>query len=143
MMISRKEFIKAAREELGTPFHHQGRNPGVALDCLGLIAVTAINRLGLPVKDYVKYRRRPNGTLLPRLRKTCIEIGIDEMQEADIYVFTHPRYKEPWHIGLRTWYQGTIGLLHACILNKKVIEQRLDTYPHGKLTHAFRIPGVG
>ena len=142
-MISRKEFIEAARNEKGTPFHHQGRRSGIAVDCLGLIAVTAINKFGLQLDDYTKYRRRPNGTLLLRLRATCIEIDIDEAKEADILVFTHPRYREPWHIGLRTWYQGTIGLLHACLLNKKVIEQRLETYKHGTLSHAFKIPGVG
>ncbi len=28
--------IAAARTCLGTPFHHQGRAPGVGLDCIGL-----------------------------------------------------------------------------------------------------------
>lgn len=31
------EAVAAARQCLGTPFRHQGRVPGVGLDCLGLI----------------------------------------------------------------------------------------------------------
>lgn len=35
------EIIAAARAELGTPFVHQGRIPGKALDCIGLAVVIA------------------------------------------------------------------------------------------------------
>lgn len=35
------EIIAAARAELGTPFAHQGRIPGIALDCAGLAVVVA------------------------------------------------------------------------------------------------------
>lgn len=140
-MISREEFIKIARFEIGTPFHHQGRNPGVALDCLGLLTTTA-KRVGIPLDDYNKYRKRPNGTLLNRFRAQCKEIRPEDTEEGDILIFTHNKYKEPWHVGLKTWFNGEPGLLHACLFKKKVFEQRLSSYPHGKLTHAFQVPGV-
>lgn len=35
------EIIAAARAEVGTPFMHQGRIPGKALDCAGLAVVVA------------------------------------------------------------------------------------------------------
>lgn len=35
------EIIEAARAELNTPFMHQGRLPGKALDCAGLAVVVA------------------------------------------------------------------------------------------------------
>jgi len=35
------EIIAAARAEVGTPFTHQGRIQGMALDCAGLAVVTA------------------------------------------------------------------------------------------------------
>jgi cell wall-associated NlpC family hydrolase len=35
------EIIAAARAEIGTPFMHQGRLPGKALDCAGLAVVVA------------------------------------------------------------------------------------------------------
>ena len=35
------EIVSAARAEIGTPFMHQGRIPGKALDCAGLAVVVA------------------------------------------------------------------------------------------------------
>ena len=43
------DIIAIARACLGTPFRHQGRIPGVALDCAGLVvAVAAAPRCRLP-----------------------------------------------------------------------------------------------
>lgn len=41
---------------LGTPFRHQGREPGVALDCLGVIVCAAI-KTGFVVDDIRTYTR--------------------------------------------------------------------------------------
>ena len=45
MIDHNKNMIAAARACLGTPFHHQGRMPGVGLDCIGLVIV-ALARCG-------------------------------------------------------------------------------------------------
>jgi cell wall-associated NlpC family hydrolase len=39
-------MVLAARECLGTPFQHQGRVPGVGLDCVG-VAIYAAREVGL------------------------------------------------------------------------------------------------
>jgi len=39
--MSADEILAAARACLGTPFLHQGRIPGVALDCAGLVVAVA------------------------------------------------------------------------------------------------------
>jgi hypothetical protein len=49
MMIA-DNVIEAARECLGTPFRHQGRIVGEALDCAG-VAVHVAERLGYGVLD--------------------------------------------------------------------------------------------
>jgi len=56
--MSPDEIIAAARECLGTPFRHQGRLPGVGLDCAG-VAVHVARRLGLVPQDSGHYGRLP------------------------------------------------------------------------------------
>lgn len=126
---------------IGTPFHHQGRNPGIALDCLGFIVCTA-NCLGLNIRDNKTYRRFPNGTLLSNMREQLNEISIHELDIADVMVFQQERLRNPWHVALRSVFNGTAGMIHACLFNKKVIEQTLDSYQHGYVTHAFRFRGI-
>lgn len=44
------DILSAARLMLGTPYHHQGRTPGVGLDCIGLVMAVAA-RLGVRTTD--------------------------------------------------------------------------------------------
>lgn len=53
-----ERILMAARECLGTPFRHQGRVPGVGLDCAG-VAVHVARRLGLAVQDVSGYGPTP------------------------------------------------------------------------------------
>ncbi len=57
------ELIVAARVCLGTPFVHQGRIPGQALDCAGLLVHVA-RAAGFPVIDRAGYGRDPSGDAL-------------------------------------------------------------------------------
>lgn len=56
------EIIAAARAELGTPFAHQGRLPGKALDCAGLAVVVA--RHWYDIDEPRAYGRSPHQGLL-------------------------------------------------------------------------------
>jgi len=56
------EIIEAARAQIGTPFKHQGRIPGKALDCIGLAIVVARNWYDIPDTD--AYGRTPFRGLL-------------------------------------------------------------------------------
>lgn len=56
------EIIAAARAEIGTPFAHQGRLSGKALDCIGLAFVVARTWHDLP--DTPAYGRRPMSGML-------------------------------------------------------------------------------
>lgn len=50
--------VSAARQCLGTPFRHQGRIPGVGLDCLGLILHVG-NAIERPLKAPSAYPKDP------------------------------------------------------------------------------------
>ena len=57
------EIIRAARGLIGTPFVHQGRLPGRALDCAGLVVAVA-QAIGVEYVDQTGYSRSPSGGLL-------------------------------------------------------------------------------
>ncbi|MBK7954571.1 MAG: C40 family peptidase [Candidatus Accumulibacter sp.] len=56
--MTQDAIIAAARACVGTPFRHQGRLLGVALDCAG-VAVHVANTLGLSPIDPAGYGRTP------------------------------------------------------------------------------------
>lgn len=63
----------AARRYLGTPFLHQGRDPSVGIDCVGL-GQLACRDSGLTTPDWTDYGRNPSGdTLETRLREVLGE----------------------------------------------------------------------
>lgn len=53
------QIVVSARSCLGTPFHHQGRVPGVGLDCLGLVLHVA-GSVGRPLTSPMAYPRDPS-----------------------------------------------------------------------------------
>jgi cell wall-associated NlpC family hydrolase len=57
------DMVLAARECLGTPFQHQGRVPGVGLDCVG-VAIYAARGVGLNPVDVQGYGETPNNGAL-------------------------------------------------------------------------------
>ncbi len=42
-MINKSRIVQTGRQYIGTPFVHQGRKPGIGLDCVGLISAIAKN----------------------------------------------------------------------------------------------------
>src|SRR5579863_4434009 len=69
--MKRATIVAKAREYIGTPFVHQGRTKGQAIDCVGLVICTA-SELGLKNKHGVvasvealpqQYSHQPQGNL--------------------------------------------------------------------------------
>lgn len=133
-MLSREEYVKAARLELGTKFHHQGRLPGVGLDCVGLVVVTC-KQCGIPLRDFGAYRRIPDGVTL--MREIAAQLDrVDDMQPADVICFrmgAHPR-----HVAIATDY----GIIHTNGIIGKVVEHGFDEYWKSRAMAVFRFRGV-
>lgn len=55
-----ERIVRAARALLGVPFLHQGRDPAIGLDCVG-VAIAAARACGVQVIDRVGYGRMPIG----------------------------------------------------------------------------------
>jgi cell wall-associated NlpC family hydrolase len=114
----RSEFIAFARACIDTPFRHQGRVPGVGLDCVGLV-VAAAREVSIPVIDNLTYPHNPSDAFL---RHMLVDVNgltpcaFDDDQVADLLLLRYT--KRATHVAIRT--DG--GLVHATADIGKVVE---------------------
>lgn len=94
------DIATAARALLDTPFVHQGRRPGVGLDCIGVI-VCAAEACGLKMNDFAAYGRRPNP-------KQLLEHAASNFVRVD-----EPRFGD---VGLCWVHQNIRGMPHHAFI---------------------------
>lgn len=93
-------LIAAARRAIGTPFRHQGRTPGVALDCAGLALYVAAEN-GIATLDKEGYPRRPFGGILETtLSEQPGLVRVFDMLPGDILLMRFDT--GPQHLGIFT-----------------------------------------
>lgn len=134
----RDAIVRQAREFVGTPFRHQGRVPGRALDCLGVIVCVG-RQLKLFDHDRRDYPRvAPDGeTLLREVARAGFRgIAPAAARPGDVYVMAMTR--DPQHVALVT----DKGILHAWLAARAVVEHGLDDFWAARIVAAFRFPGV-
>lgn len=138
--IAAEDVVAAARAELDTPWMHQGRLPGLALDCAGLVIVTA-RRLGLVAEawDINGYARTPDGSMAGVCAEHMQPIGELELG-AVLLLAVH---EDPQHLAIVGDYRhGGWSLIHAASRAGRVIETRLMFAAGCQLRGVFRLPGV-
>lgn len=126
-------MIAAARACLGTPFHHQGRAPGLGLDCIGL-AIVAANAAEIPVRDRTDYGRRPDGRSLIAALEEHGAVRVETIQPGDILVFRFD--KQPQHVAMAT---GTDTMIHSFAPAGKVVETNLGSVWRRRLSAVYRL----
>jgi cell wall-associated NlpC family hydrolase len=138
-MTTREQIVEEARTYLGTPFHHQARLRGVAVDCVGLIVGVA-HALGLSDADYTQYPRRPNGELVPQLERAGYrEIEIAAARPGDLLcLWLLPRSRKPAHLAIRTDY----GIIHTDGHVGRVVEISYADDFVRRTCAAYAFPGV-
>jgi cell wall-associated NlpC family hydrolase len=127
------KILAAARACLGTPFRHQGRLPGIALDCAGLICHVC-ESIGVPYTDERGYSRLPHqGRLQAALDAQESLVRVSDPAPGDVLLF---RFRtEPMHIGI---YAGET-IIHAYEQAGKVCEHRMDDAWRARIVQAYRI----
>lgn len=139
--MKKQDFIEALRSEMGTPWKHQGRLSGVALDCAGLVVIAA-RKCGMEVQDRLDYERRPDTAVL----MGCIEdtglqlVPINSLQEGDLLVMKYER--NPQHLAVVTQIeQGRPPkIIHGSASYRKTVEHYLTEDWRAILVHAWRFP---
>lgn len=135
-MVPAAAVIDIARTYRETPFRHQGRRPGVGLDCVGML-VCAFRAAGLRVPDRRGYGRQPDPAMMagglsealvrhPRTRP---------WQPADVLWM---QFDAPQHLAL---YTGR-SIIHAYAQVGRVVEHRVDPLWVSRVVSVWRHPEV-
>ena len=137
----RERIVAEARSWIGTPWAHQQREKGRAVDCAGFASMTGKNA-GVSTFDMRDYERLPNGTMLGILGREMTRIPVSTMQPADVVAIAFNG--EPMHIGIVTpyWHGDHLAIVHASNQRGKVCEHRIDPVLRRMIVAAFRYPGV-
>lgn len=145
-MTARGDVVSAARALINTPFVHQGRLPGVALDCVGLVVAAARDALGLgPEFDYTGYGRVPDGrTFLAICDRLMTRIDSSAAQLGDVIALRYQQH--PQHMGvLADYLHGGMSIIHALGTSDgrgRVVEHSLDPDTVARCMAVYRLPGV-
>ena len=133
----RAALIATARHWTGTPFRHQGRMPGIGLDCVGLL-VCAARHQGLSTYDYPYYTALPEDGLLDAhlMRAGLVPIDSGGALPGDVAVFAFARRRQ--HAALLS----DRGVIHADRRLGKVVEHGLAPHWCACLRAVYRFPGL-
>lgn len=135
--MKQEELIAAAESMIGTPFHAQGRKPGVGLDCIGMVACAA-RQSGFLFQDQTAYPMRPNGALQPVLEHYLTRIEASELHPGDVLLMAFSGM-EPHHVAL---YVGEGQIIHAYTQARKTVKQTYSKYWQEKTVAVYRFPGI-
>ena len=130
------DILTAARACLNTPFVHQGRINGRALDCAGLIIQVA-KTLGLEHVDHSGYARLPgNGLLESALDDQPGLARVSDLQAGDVVLIKFSG--APQHLGI---YTGE-NIIHAYQPIGKVCEHGLTEAWRSRIVRIYRFNEV-
>jgi cell wall-associated NlpC family hydrolase len=137
-MTSPHGIVNAARSMLNTPFVHQGRLPGVGLDCVGVVAL-ACERAGVPLmrvpSDYPRIPRASS------VRELVLASAPDEgcQQAGTIAVIAkRMRRKHARHVGILS---SSSSVIHASgtSIPPRVVEESIVAW---EIISVHLVPGV-
>lgn len=135
MALDVDKFMLAIQSMKGTKFKHQGRVPGVAVDCVGLV-VCALRAAEYPVKDLSGYSRVPsNGQLMLAILAHCNPINFTAIAVGDLMLFNFGH--EPQHVAIVTGLDPVV-LSHAYSEVGGVVENGFDLTWQQRLVGCFR-----
>lgn len=145
-MCTPEYVVAEARAWVGTPYQHQQRLRGVAVDCVGLV-IGVGRALGLcaPDFDLSGYGRTPDGrSLLTECDALMTRVRRDAIAPGHVLVLRFAR--DPQHLAIAADYlHGGLSIVHALGTvdgRGKVIEQRLSPDILNRLVQAYALPGV-
>jgi NlpC/P60 family putative phage cell wall peptidase len=131
------QAIAAARATVGTPFHHQGRQPGLGMDCIGVI-VEAGKVFGVREPEVPRYSRQPNWEeFIGSIERAGLrEINPEDVRQGDVLVFKVGR-NQP-HVALLA---ADDRIIHAHMGIKRVVEAGLSKAWRSRIVKVYRFPG--
>ena len=129
-MTTGQDVVAEARTWIGTPFQHQGRVKGRAVDCAGLVVGVA-HSLGFEIADMAGYARQPFGNLLKAICEAQ-GVKVDTPQPGDILLMRFVR--EPQHLAVH----AVDTIIHSYQRAGKVTEHRMDNVWRDRIVAVYR-----
>jgi hypothetical protein len=138
-LVNGQKIVDVAQTLIGTPYQHQGRMPGVGLDCIGVPLVVGweLKLIGNYYNPQ-NYARDADGSLIPNLQKFCDRKCIFEPGLIAVFKFSAQAH----HVGILTRFRDDWGLLHAYQNVGAVKEHQLDRWWRDKIVDLFGFRGV-
>lgn len=142
--FDKDKFVADCLAQVGkeTRWRHQGKDPDVGLDCLGLPRWAFLQQFEMPPdleKELLAYHRKPDGQkLLNTLKAWFDEVPREAMDKADL-VSIYDR-GVPGHIGVACDSEYVVEA-YASGLTMKVVYWKLGTWR--RLGGFFRFPETG
>lgn len=134
---TRAKIIKEARSWIGTPFKHQGRLKGLAVDCAGLVIGVA-HALQLSQFDYTAYSHQPDGITLKRLLNQELKpIFLAAAQPGDVLLMRFDA--QPQHLAILIQEES---IIHAYAQVRRCCEHRLDEVWRSRIVSAYAYPNI-
>lgn len=143
--MTRSDVALAAQRRVGTRWRHQGRKDGVALDCIGLLLVVALEQ-GIPEAraawndpDLKGYGREPDPVILLAACDRYLDRVDGPMLLGDIPVMKFET--EPQHFGIITRVDPYY-ITHTYSTVKKVAEHNLNAEWLSRIVRVYRFRGL-
>ncbi len=143
--MTRADILSSARAEIGTPFRHQGRISGKALDCAGLI-IRVASASGAEYLDFPGYSRHPSDGLLESAldaQPCLVRVALADMQSGDVLLMRFNT--DPQHLAIFAGHSAVYraeGIIHAWLQARKVCEHVLTDEWRGRIVRVYRFAGV-
>tara|TARA_R100001086_G_scaffold217062_1_gene133375 strand:- start:52 stop:498 length:447 start_codon:yes stop_codon:yes gene_type:complete len=146
MSFTRQQIADVAKSYLGTPWLHQGRAKGKAIDCIGLLVGIA-KEIGYPVRDREGYPLYPDdvSSLLLEIIEEHKLKRTTEVKKGNILVFRIGRAKFPSHVGVLVEEPDMVHAMNFRSKSMKLFTVRQHIYagPWVGRTHSiWEVPGV-
>lgn len=139
MQNKNDQFIASARACIGTPFRHQGRLPGIGLDCAGLV-IHAAQTIGIELVDYKGYPARPFDGMLKKMldsQPNMQEIAVEDILPGDILLMRVN--VAPQHLAILSHNKN---IIHSYQNIGSVCEYALDSQYQSTIVSAYRLSYV-
>ena len=137
-MMTTDDILTAARQCLGTPFRHQGRQVGFGLDCAG-VAIHVARAIGVAHLDVSGYGRTPaHGQLEQALEdQPCLErVALGDRQTGDLLLMRFAR--DPQHLAICAGET----IIHAYESVGVCCEHRLSGLWAARIVRVYRFRGI-
>lgn len=130
-MDKREAIVAAALSYEGTRWRHQGRMPGVGLDCAGVI-ICAHRDAGLLMIDNENYARLPH----PAEMRRYLDANTRPVAHAEPGDIVWLQFGgDPQHLALVV---GENRIVHGYMRARRVVVQRFDAALRARLVQCYR-----